>query len=180
MTTKQIAEYTGKPEQTIRNWVRDLASKSDVIKSKLDASSSRYPADYTLAETCQIIAEGMGEDVAAVYRTNAVNAELGTNFKPRYSAAFLREYRITYGIEAAKGLLAELGFAPKAPTNIIPLPALPAPVNSDEEYRAVRELLGDSGMRQVLAVAHRAAEKHRAVVTSDSLQTRLPIEGWKA
>jgi hypothetical protein len=103
MTTKQIAEYTGKPEQTVRNWVRDLASKSDVIKSKLDASSSRYPADYNLAETCQIIAEGMGEDVAAVYRTNAVNAEMAKNSSSGKLPAGiqLKELRLIYGPEEA-------------------------------------------------------------------------------
>jgi hypothetical protein len=77
MTTKQIAEYLGKPERTVRDWVKALSAKSAEVLAKIaEARATSKPADYDLAETCQIIEEGMGKDVADVYRTNAVNAEM--------------------------------------------------------------------------------------------------------
>ena len=76
MTTKQISETMGKPEQTVRNWVRSLASKSDVVKSKLDASSPAKPVDWTLFEVGEIIREGMGDGAAGAFKVNATYAEM--------------------------------------------------------------------------------------------------------
>ena len=53
---KFAREVVGKKEGAVRSWVRNLASKNDVIASKNDASSPMHPADYTLDETCEIIA----------------------------------------------------------------------------------------------------------------------------
>jgi predicted transcriptional regulator len=71
MTTRQIAEAVGKPEQTVRNWVRRLASKMDAVKAKLDVSSPSKPADYDLNETCLIIETGLGKNAASLFRENA-------------------------------------------------------------------------------------------------------------
>lgn len=105
MTTKQIAEAVGKTEGAVRTWIRSMASKYDAIALKNDASTSTHPADYTLAETCQIIEEGMGAAAADVYRTNAVHAEMDKPQKTRYSAAYIREVRFSLGKEAAAMLL---------------------------------------------------------------------------
>ncbi len=101
--TKQIAEYLGKPERTVQDWVKTLSAKSASVSAKLASSSPRYPADWSLDETCQIIAEGMGEDVAAVYRTNAVNAEMAKNSSSGKLPAGiqLKELRLIYGPEEA-------------------------------------------------------------------------------
>lgn len=171
MTTKQIAEYLGKPERTVRDWVKALAAKSAVVAAKLAASSPANPADYNLSETCLIIEEGMGKDVADVYRTNAVNAEMGLKARRSYSAAFLREYRLSYGVEASRALLAELGFSPHPPANTVPFPALPAPI--DAEYAALRQALGDQGTRTVLAVAYKVAIKHQGQAEADKKQEKL-------
>lgn len=132
MTTKQIAEAVGKPERTVRDWVKALAAKSAVITAKLAASSPMKPANYTLAETCDIIEEGLGK-AADVYRTNAVNAEMAKRpEKAEVSAA-----KISALIRATdKGYLtadqfrtmigAPLIEPPKPPT-VVPLAALPAP-----------------------------------------------------
>lgn len=76
MTTKEIAQAVGKTERGVRNWVSSLAEKDSVIAEKLAASSPMKPADYTLAETCNIIEAGLGKAAADVYRTNAANSEL--------------------------------------------------------------------------------------------------------
>ena len=81
---------------------------------------------------------------------------------------------MTYGTEATKELLAELGFGPpKGPVNEIPFRALPAPGSSGAEYQACIELLGDIGTRQILALAHRAAVKHRSDTEADKKQGKL-------
>lgn len=71
MTTKQIAEATGKTDRSVRNWVTKAAEKSSVIAEKSSASSPMKPADYDLDETCAIIAKGLGANAASVYRMNA-------------------------------------------------------------------------------------------------------------
>jgi hypothetical protein len=76
MTTKQIAEATGKAGKTVRTWISILAADSATIAAKLAASSPMKPAEYDMRETCQIIEEGMGKAAADVYRTNAANAEV--------------------------------------------------------------------------------------------------------
>lgn len=71
MTTKQIAEAVGKPERTVRDWIKRLAAKSAVIAAKSATSSPMSPADYGLDETCAIIEQGMGKNAASLYRENA-------------------------------------------------------------------------------------------------------------
>jgi hypothetical protein len=76
MTTKDIAQATGKPVRTIQDWVKSISAKSASINAKSALSSPAKPADYDLAEVCQIIEEGMGPEAANVYRSNAVYAEM--------------------------------------------------------------------------------------------------------
>lgn len=71
MTTKQISESIGRPEKTVRNWVKRLAAKMATVAAKLAASTSTYPADYDLDETIAIIETGMGKNAAFVFRQNA-------------------------------------------------------------------------------------------------------------
>lgn len=163
MTTKEIAKAVNKDERSIQMWAKKLGEKNSAISEKISSSSSRYPADYTLDESCQIIEEGMGADVAAVYRTNAVNAALQPRpSKPTYSAAYLREYRLTHGVEAARALIDST------------MPALPPPPTPiEDDYAALRAVVGDKGARQVIAVAHKVALAHNAAVRNDKIQPRL-------
>ena len=71
MTTKEIANATGKTERTVRNWVTKATKVSSVIEEKSSVSSPMNPADYDLDETCIIIANGLGANAASVYRMNA-------------------------------------------------------------------------------------------------------------
>lgn len=105
MTVKEIAEAVGQTDRSVRNWVKRLAEKDSVIAEKLSVSSPMKPADYTLAETCSIIETGMGKSAADVYRTNAVHSETEKKKVVRYSAAYIREVRLTLGKEAAAMLL---------------------------------------------------------------------------
>lgn len=143
MTTKEIAAAVGKDERTARRWVESVSVKMSAIADKMSASSSTHPAQFTLAEACSIIEQGMGADVAAVFRTNAANAALQD--KPRYSAAYIREVRINAGIDAAKALIAANGdlASPK-----------PAPIQIEAPKK-----LPDHIARQVYAVAVKAIEK---------------------
>lgn len=71
MTTKEIAEATGKAEKTVRTWTKKTAAKSATMTAKMAASSSVHPADYDLSETCQIIETGMGKNAADLFRMSA-------------------------------------------------------------------------------------------------------------
>jgi hypothetical protein len=147
MTTQEIAEAAGKPVRTVQDWVKSLSAKSALIGAKSALSSPMNPADYTLAEVCDIIEEGMGKAAADVYRTNAAVAEM--NRKPaQYSAAYIREIRLTLGREAAAALL----------SGVIPAAPKPALITDG------RDRLPEHIARQVYAVAAKAWEKEQAKV----------------
>lgn len=96
MTSKDIAEALGKPLRTVQDWIKATGAKSASIDAKSASSSSTYPADYTLAEVCQIIEEGMGADVANAYRTNAANAQgIKKRIHEALSASTIRELRLS-------------------------------------------------------------------------------------
>lgn len=71
MTTKQIAEYVGKPEKTVRTWATKAGAKVAAMTAKMAVSHSSRPADWDLEETIAIIGTGMGANAAAMYRANA-------------------------------------------------------------------------------------------------------------
>jgi len=162
MTTKEIANAIGKPEQTVRNWLRDLASKSDVIKSKLDMSSSRYPADWDINETCLIIEEGMGKDVANAFRTNAVNAEVSAKIAQRETNQTddwrrIRELRIAF----EKGGISPAQFQTMIGAPVISAPALlPALTQPQLSLLAHRPIKSKAeGERRMLQACQIDAEK---------------------
>lgn len=158
MTTKQIAESLGKPVRTVQDWVKSLSAKSALISAKSESSSPAYPADYDLNETCQIIEEGMGPDVANTFRTNAVYGAIEKErklVKPKYSAAMIREARIIYGIEYAKRLMAENeGLPYQAKHEPV---ALPAPEQLPEHIAKQVYAVALSAMKK--AMAQEATEK---------------------
>lgn len=72
MTTRQIAESTGKDERTIQRWARKTAVKMSSIDDKLSSVQKiGKPADYDLSETIAIIETGLGKNAAMIYRQNA-------------------------------------------------------------------------------------------------------------
>ena len=101
MTTKQIAQAVGKDERTVARWVSVVSDKMSEVSDKVSkAKATSKPADYTLAEACQIIEQGMGLEVAATFRTNAAIAESlsrqAAQPVPRLSGALVRELRLSY------------------------------------------------------------------------------------
>lgn len=113
MTTKEIAEAVGQTDRSVRNWITKLAEKSSVVAEKYSASSPSKPADYTLAETCQIIEEGMGADVANTFRTNAANAELSSQVKKPNGAQLDALYKMVRdGMITKEQMQAILGIKP--------------------------------------------------------------------
>ena len=71
MTSREIAQATGKGERTVQRWVQNMTAKMTSISDKMAVSSSTHPADFDLEETIAIIEEGMGKNAAAIYRSNA-------------------------------------------------------------------------------------------------------------
>jgi len=148
MTVKEIAQATGKDAATISRWVEKVSCKVQEVSCKVqEAKKTKKPADYTLAETCLIIEEGLGKAAADVYRTNAANAELKEQ-RIKYRAAYIREIRLTLGKEAAATLL----------SGVVPVPAK-SPV---QQITDGRERLPEHIARQVYAVAAKAWEKEQS------------------
>lgn len=105
MTTKEIAENIGKPDRTVRDWVKSLTAKSTVVAAKSATSSPAYPAQWTLAEVCEIIEEGLGVGAANAFRDNAVynkmdNKATATTRLP--AGAQMLALEKIYGTEEAK------------------------------------------------------------------------------
>jgi hypothetical protein len=71
MTTKEIAEAVGKDITTVQRWVKRMGGKMQSIDDKMLSSTSTYPADFDLSETCEIIEHGMGKNAADLYRMSA-------------------------------------------------------------------------------------------------------------
>lgn len=74
MTTREIAEATGKDERTIQRWAKATGDKMSSISDKVTAvNKTGRPADYDIDESCAIIEHGMGKNAASLYRENARN-----------------------------------------------------------------------------------------------------------
>jgi hypothetical protein len=78
MTVKEIAQVTGKTEDTICRWIRKIVHlqnkgvdlQNEGVKSialKAGSKDGHHPADYTKAETLFIIEIGLGTDAAKIY-----------------------------------------------------------------------------------------------------------------
>lgn len=156
MTTKQIAEAVGQTDRSVRNWVRALAEKSSAIAEKLAASSPAKPADYTLAESCHIIEEGLGKAAADVYRTNAVNAELANK------ASLPKSPKLPNGIQmtalcrlyerkaiSAGQVQVLLGVASRVPEAIPSIPeSVASPEVAEAEFSRLHQFFDDKSARQ--------------------------------
>ena len=79
MTTREIAQATGKGERTVQRWIQNMTAKMASISDKMAASSSTHPADFDLEETIAIIEEGMGKNAAAIYRSNASRKQMSSS-----------------------------------------------------------------------------------------------------
>jgi len=71
MTTKEIAEATGKDVSTVQRWIKKMNGKMQSIDGKMQSSSSAKPADFDLTETILIIEHGMGKNAADLFRMSA-------------------------------------------------------------------------------------------------------------
>ncbi len=140
MTVKEIAGVTGKDAATVSRWIEKVSCKMQEVSCKVqEAKRTKKPADYTLAETCSIIEAGMGKQAADVYRANAIHSETEKKKVVRYSAAYIREVRLTLGKEAAAKLL--LGEqAEEKRTLALPEPVLPEQVRK-QVYAVARAAL---------------------------------------
>jgi hypothetical protein len=76
MTTKEIAEATGKDVSTVQRWIKKMNGKMQSIDGKMQSSNSTNPADFDLTETIAIIENGMGKNAAALYRMSAAKQPL--------------------------------------------------------------------------------------------------------
>lgn len=166
MTVKEIAQVTGREERAVHNWVKSYSAKNAEVSAKIaEAKATSKAADYSLFETCAIIEEGMGKAAADIYRANAEPEQKPKKITP-YSAAFIREVRLTLGKEAAAALLTGVAVETKEPLAIEAPKALPAEI-----------------ARQVYAVAYKAIERYnreqRVKAISPSLFAQAPKEAGK-
>jgi hypothetical protein len=87
MTVKEISKTVNKTERSVRNWIEKVAEKSSAMAEKSSASNSTHPADYTLDETIEIIETGLGKNAAAVFRANAENKIVSSEYVTRNEIA---------------------------------------------------------------------------------------------
>lgn len=72
MTSKEIAVAVGKTERSVQMWAKKTGEKISQVGEKISqAAESKKPADFDLAETCEIIQHGMGKNAADLYRMSA-------------------------------------------------------------------------------------------------------------
>jgi hypothetical protein len=163
MTTKDIAQATGRDERSVQRWAKVASDKMSSIGDKLSSSSSAYPADYSLAETCFIIETGLGKAAADVYRTNAVQAEqMKAAQAPKVSGALVNAMFKMYGpIEGQRRIDYMLGIT--APAAVKPVP----------QIEAKPQALPPQVARQVYAVAIKAMNKVLADNTAKALTPEL-------
>lgn len=103
MTTKEIAAAVGQTERSVQMWAKKTGEKISSVAEKISSAGHGVSAQYTLAEACKIIEQGMGADVAAVFRTNATNAVLQATVTTRLPAgAQMLALEKIYGTEEAK------------------------------------------------------------------------------
>jgi len=91
MTTKEIAEVTGKKIRVVQEWVKKVSAKNASINAKSASSTSTYSADYTEEETLAIIREGMGDVPAGVYKAATDTAPK----TPAVSERMLQQVRLS-------------------------------------------------------------------------------------
>lgn len=159
MSLALIAQKAGLPEGTLKSLVSRNAELQEMPYSTKAAGARVFFPAFV-----EWLAKHQGAEVAKVAQAQLLQPQLP-------SAAFLREYRLTHGVEAAKALIDEMmgGEQPKpVQTNII---ALPAPV--DPDFAVLRDILGDKGARQVCAVASSIAKRNAEQAKADNAQGRL-------
>lgn len=162
MTVREIAQVTGREERAVHNWVKSYSAKNAEVSAKIaEAKATSIAADYTIRETLSIIEEGMGKAAADIYRANAEQEQKPKKTTP-YSAALIREVRLTLGKEAAAALLIGLPVDAKKPL------AIEAPKTLPEEVA-----------RQVYAVAYKAIERYNRDQRVKALSPSLFVQGPK-
>jgi len=142
MTVKEIAAAVGVTERSVHNWVKTTSEKFAEVSAKIaQAKSTSKAADYTLAEVCQIIEEGMGPAAADVYRTNAVNAEMQkqATAPAQLSAAYLSQINKLHdkGLIEKAEVRAMLGLSTETKELPQNQKALPAPERLSKQAYAV-------------------------------------------
>ena len=117
MTTIEIAESVGKDYSTVSRWIEKVSCNMQEVYCKVqEAKRTSKPADYEPREVAAIIAHGMGDDVAGIYRENMTNAEMARQpVKPARlpSGAQINAMARLYGdMEARKRVDFAMGYVP--------------------------------------------------------------------
>lgn len=136
MTVKEIAKATGKPERTVRDWVRKTSAKSAEVAAKSAEAGPGVAGNYDLEETCLIIETGLGKNAASLYRENAANKNAVATSD---IAAIVRETitaMVPTLIEVIKGVVPQQALALPAPAEL---------TQRDQLRRVVNEYARRSG-----------------------------------
>jgi len=124
MTVREIAGAVGKEDRTVQRWVKKTADKMSSINDKMSSSTSTYPADYTLGETCEIIAAGMGANAAGIFRANAERNAPATMPDDALDRAFKAAMvTLTGWVESIDKRVTVVEGAQKQRTALLPAPA---------------------------------------------------------
>lgn len=123
MTTKEIAEATGKDVSTVQRWIKKMNGKMQSIDGKMQSSNSTNPADFDLTETIAIIENGMGKNAAALYRMSAAKQPLQNEKLPTQNAEVARMDRLEGMLEKLLLVVGNLAIATVQPKKA----ELPAP-----------------------------------------------------
>lgn len=165
MDSREIAKVTGKEHSNV---CRDIRAMLDKIgggfnfeSTYLDASNRQSKCYKLPYRETMILVSGYSVELRAKIVDRWQELEAAPP-KSTLSAAYLREYRLTHGVEAARALIDST------------MPALPPPPTPiEDDYAALRAVVGDKGARQVIAVAHKVALAHNAALRADKIQPRL-------
>jgi len=135
MTTKEIAEATGKPERTVQRWAKTTGVKMASIGVKLaSVQRSGKPADYDLEETCEIIEHGMGKNAASLFRENAKKAAPADRLD-RLEGMIMELTKAVAGLIPAMAIV-------KTSQQLLPAPPI---ASRDELRRIVNKAANESG-----------------------------------
>jgi len=168
MTTKQIAEATGKAERTIRTWISISSAEMAVVAAKMSDSTPAHPADFTIDEVLGIIEAGAGKAAAGIFRVNAEKAKA-----PRS----VSDSRLDRLESITEKLLLTIG-------NMIPLIQAnqanqPKQLAYTQDYFGVIAFANTKGLKPTITEAQQLGRMARAVSAAKGLEIRtMPDERW--
>jgi len=178
MTTKQIAEATGKAERTIRTWISISSAEMAVVAAKMSDSTPAHPADFTIDEVLGIIEAGAGKEAAGIFRANAgkTNESADGNGLAHLGAmvanlAVMMQETMKVMVTQQNQITAILS-QPNQPNQ-------PKQLAYTQDYFGVIAFANTKGLKPTITEAQQLGRMARAVSAAKGLEIRtMPDERW--